>query len=141
LEGSDVSTPPESAERSPYRSDAHRTLAEREATILTAHEADGLDAQFAAIAADRAARWAVLLAGREESADLRGWAVQMTIVHGPQVRLHRNTLDWITALYVAKYGEAEDFWPPQLTDDDARRAGRWLRGESFEGVTYLAVEG
>jgi len=129
--------------KSPYRSDAHRALAERETAIVDAHAAQGLEAQFAAVAEDRAARWAAILKDREESAAIRKWGADMAVVHrNPQVRIHRNTLDWITALYVARYGEAEDFWPPQLGPADVLKAGRWLRGQKKpEGVVYLPQEG
>lgn len=125
---------------SPYRSPAHRALAERELTITEAHLALGQDAVFRAIAKDRQERWAALLAGREESADVREWAAKMAVLHG-SVRVYRTELDWITALYVTRYGESEDFWPAQLGPDDLIKAQRWYRGERRpDGVVYAREE-
>ncbi len=124
-----------------HRSDAHRALAERESVIVEAHAAAGFDAQVAAIAEDRAARWATLLAGREESAEIRAWAAQMAILFGRQtVKVWRTHVPWVAALYVVRYGEAEDFWPAQLGSDDLRKAHRWLRGETPRGVSYVREE-
>jgi len=122
----------------PYRSDAHQTLAERELAIVEAHAPMGLDAQFRAIATDRAARWAQLLADREESGEARTWAATMAAQHrGQLVRVHRTTVPWIMALYVVRYGEAEDFWPAQLGADDMVKAHLWLGGPKPEAITYL----
>ncbi len=130
---------PESA--TPYRSEAHRALAERELIITEANLALGQEAVFRAIAQDRKERWAALLADREESADIRTWASNMTKLHGATVRIHRTRLDWITALYVTRYGEAEDFWPTQLGPDDVVKALRWYRGERRpDGVVYEREE-
>lgn len=128
--------------RSPYRSAAHRALAEREIAIGEATIAQGQDAVFRAIAHDRRTRWAALLAGREESSDIRTWATAMAALHGASVRIHRTRgLDWITALYVVRYGEAEDYWPERLGPDDLIKAQRWYRGERRPlGVVYEREE-
>lgn len=124
-----------------FRSDRHRALAERERVVTESTTPLGQDAVYAAIAQDRAERWAKQLEGREELAEIREWAGQMTIRHRNQyVRAHRTVLPWVTALYVVRYGEAEDYWPEALTADDARRARGWLLGTTPEGVTYLPRE-
>jgi len=129
------------APASEHRSAAHKALADREALIYEANRDRGVDAVLAAIAQDRRERWAKLLEGREESADIRTWAASMATLYGPMVRVHRSRLDWITALYVTRYGEAEDFWPAQLGPDDLRKAQRWLRGERRpDGVVYEREE-
>lgn len=123
------------------RSAQHQTLIDRERLIVEANAPRGIEQQLAAIAEDRAARWAALRAGLEESADARSWAAKMTVLHGsPNVQIHRNRLDWITALYVVRYGEAEDYWPTSLTADDVRRADRWFLGDRPEGVLSLKGE-
>lgn len=124
-----------------FRSEAHQAIADRERTLVSAHAHRGDEHVFAAIAQDRAERWTDLLKDREETGEIREWAAQMSIVHKQQmVRIHRNTLPWITALYVARYGEAEDFWPAALTAEDAIRARGWLQGNVPDGVTYLLRE-
>jgi len=115
-------------------------LRERELALAAEHSPAGLDAQHAAIAADRAARWAALLDGREELAGIREWAAQMAARHGRSVGVWRNRLPWIAALYVVRYGESEHFWPHTLTDDDLRRARQWAMGDLPNGVRVLAVE-
>ena len=115
-------------------------LRTRELAIVAEHGAEGLEAQHAAIATDRAARWAALLDGRDELAGVREWAAQMTIAHGAEVQVWRTRLPWLAALYVVRYGEAEHFWPHLLTADDLRRARQWSAGELPNGVSYLAVE-
>lgn len=122
------------------RSAQHQALIDRERVVAEARAAAGIDAQLEAITADRAARWKALLAGREETAEIRQWAADMAVVHGvgtipsALVQIWRNRVPWLTALYIARYGEAEDFWPPHLTTGDLLRARSWLRGDHPEGV-------
>jgi hypothetical protein len=130
-----------------FRSDAHRALAEREQLIAQHHQVRGQDAVFEAIAADRASRWAALLKDREESAEIRSWAANMMLLFGspdrpqPFVRSYRTVVPWITALYIARYGEAEDHWPAALTHEDWLRAQHWLEGKyKPDGVVYLPRE-
>lgn len=125
-----------------HRSEAHKALADREALLYEAHKDRGQDAVLDAIRADRRARWAELLEGREESAGVREWAASMTTLYkSGEVQIWKIRLPWITALYVARYGEAEDHWPSALTPDDLVRAGRWFRGDHPEGVHYAPAEG
>ena len=125
---------------------AHQALADRERTIYDATIHSGVDAYYEAVGKDRAARWAKLLEGREESGDIREWATQMSQLHSRAgnpvsvVRVFRNVLPWITALYVVRYGEAEDTWPTSLTSDDGHRARKWLRGDIPEGVKHSGGE-
>jgi hypothetical protein len=65
----------------------------------------------------------------------------MATLHGPRVRVWRNTLSWLAALAVVRYGEALDHWPAAWSIEDLQRAQRWLDGKVPEGVTYIVVEG
>lgn len=122
--------------------EAHREeLRARELAIAELHQAKGQDAQLEAIAADRASRWAKLLKGRTELPQILDWANQMTALYGPRVMVWRNRLPWITALYVVRYGEAEHFWPAQLTAGDLERAHGWaMRGDTPGAVRYILAE-
>lgn len=69
---------------------------------------------------------------------LDAWARLMTTKFGsPTVKVWANELPWLDALGVVRYGEAIDNWPQQWSEDDVRRAQRWLDGETRDGVTYL----
>jgi hypothetical protein len=130
------------APASTHRSEAHAKIAEREALIYEANHLQGQDAVLNALRADRRARWAALLEGREESAGIREWATNMETLHGGGVvEIWKNPVPWITALYVARYGEAEDNWPPALTEGDLVRANKWLRGGVPEGIGRVHKEG
>jgi len=90
----------------------------------------------------RSRRWRAL---REEfptpASPVLDWAQKMTIKHKrATVRVWNNITDWVTALYIVRYGENEAYWPEQLSDDDVRRAERWLAGELPQGVRYLDPE-
>lgn len=136
---------------SPHRSEAHEILAVREMALYELYKDRGTDAYLQALRADRVARWTALLEGREESGGIRQWAADMAIQHmdiqrgvdrqaEPTVWVHNTRLPWIMALYVVKYGEAEDFWPEGLSDDDLARARRWQTGDMPEGVRYVRGE-
>lgn len=124
----------------PIRGPAHQALIDREKTLAAAHAHDG-QAAIEAIQKDRRQRWKALLAGREEPPEILRWAADMEIVHGQKaVKVWRNVLPWITALYVVRYGEAEDFWPARLGESDLAKARRWLSGSTPAGVTYVQEE-
>ena len=117
---------------------------ERERTLtLRAKEAGASDLDvFALIARDRAARWAPILSAIIVPPELTDWAQAMTDRHGPKVKIWRNTMDWIGALVVARYGEAEYHWPERLDKEDIMRAHRWLyRNDAPEGTEYLVWKG
>jgi hypothetical protein len=122
-----------------FRSAAHRAIAEREAKIA----ADAIERRvdpYPLICADRRARWAKTPAVAKASADFREWAQRMTARYGSTaVRIGHVELGWIEALLVARYGEAEDYWPTALTPEDAERAGQWYVGAWVpEGVKFAA---
>jgi len=105
---------------------------------------------YGLIVADRLERWAVELAITVVPDALKKWAGMMTTLHGPEVLMYHGTragwpgykVDWITALLVVMYGEAEYFWPEKLGDDDVKRAHAWINGKKVPGViTYLPKEG
>jgi hypothetical protein len=96
----------------------------------------------AAINKDRRMRWAPLVKAMTVPPELKEFAAEMTARHGPKVRVWENDLDLITALLVARYGEAEYFWPETFGDDDVRRAQTWMDGSRPMpgGVTYIVAE-
>ena len=50
-----------------------------------------------------------------------------------------NVVDWITALLICRYGEAEYNWPAEFSDADITRAvSEWeVKGRMPEGCRYL----
>jgi hypothetical protein len=86
----------------------------------------------------RMARWAALResfpAPRDE---IQAWADRMDAKY-QRAEVHVNSrpaegyivyVDWVTALYVIRYGENEAYWPAELTDQDVGRALAWERGK------------
>lgn len=95
---------------------------------------------MAAITADRAERWKEVMKDMEVPAKLEKWAQTMSIMHGPRVKVWANELDWLTALMVGSYGEAEYNWPDEFGDDELRKADRWLyKNDAPNGVTYIVA--
>ena len=93
---------------------------------------------IAAITEDRAQRWKEVMKDVGVSAEMEKWAQSMSIMHGPRVMVWRNELDWLTALMVGRYGEAEYHWPDAFGDDDLHRANQWLyKNNAPSGVTYI----
>lgn len=120
-------------------------LRERELKVAARARAVGQrsDTQIrAAITKDRRTRWASVVGAMDVPPDLKEWAAEMTARHGPKVRVWENELDWITALLVSRYGEAEYFWPETFSAEDLHRAQTWMDGTrpKPEGVTYLIAE-
>lgn len=110
----------------------HEALRQREITLAAEHAPAGHEATLHAIASDRRERWGKLLAERTELGPIIEWARRMAAKHGATITVWRTIgLDWITALYIVRYGEAESHWPPQLTLDDLTRARQWERGEGW----------
>ena len=117
----------------------HEALRTREVAFLESHGALGQDAMLNAIADDRKERWAALRQARTELGPIVQWAERMAAKHGLTVQVWRTAgLDWLTALYIVRYGEAESHWPPQLTLDDLTRALQWERGQGWPA--YVVVE-
>ena len=72
---------------------------------------------------------------------LASWAKTMAKRYGPEVRIHQNTLPWLEALMVARYGEEPAHWPAAFSADDVTRAIAWMRkGRQPRGVMYLDLE-
>lgn len=121
------------------RSAKHVELIRREAAVRQQAETDGVD-PYRAIAADRAERWAKhpLIVGATPL--MKQWASQMTAqFDSDTVRIWHTRLPWLTALAVARYGEAEDYWPPAFSDGDVLRAAQWQLGAWVpEGVKFAA---
>ena len=68
---------------------------------------------------------------------LKEWASLMTARHGEKVKVHQSVYtNWLTALLIVRYGEAESFWPKEFSDKDINRAAFWIRGQMPEGVSY-----
>ena len=105
---------------------------------------------YGLITADRLERWAAEVAITVVPDALKKWAGMMSAIHGPEVLMHHGTraglpgykVDWITALLLVMYGEAEYFWPEELGDEDLKRAYAWLNGKKVPGViTYIPKGG
>lgn len=81
-------------------------------------------------------------------AELVTWAKRMAQRYGPQVRVWQNTLPWLEALMVARYGEEPSSWPADFSLDDVDRALAWMRGRRVGtmkgrtpgGIEYLDLE-
>ncbi len=68
---------------------------------------------------------------------LKEWASLMTARHGEKVKVHQSVYtNWLTALLIVRYGEAESYWPKEFSDKDINRAAFWVRGKTPEGVRY-----
>lgn len=95
------------------------------------------------LASVRKDRWRKLLKSFDEPrTEILSWAEQMAAVHGPEVIVWQNQLDWVTALYVVRYGENEAYWPRQFSDHDVRRAIQWQtqQGALPKGVRYVSTD-
>lgn len=121
------------------RGQAHLELALREARIREAAGGGPLE-QLRAVYADRARRWAAHQLVAKAPALVRQWAAAMTARFGSDtVRMWHGELGWIEALAVARYGEAEDYWPPAFAEGDLLRAAQWQMGSWVpEGVKFAA---
>jgi hypothetical protein len=110
----------------------HEETRQRELEIVAAIAPEGLEATHAALAADRATRWAELLAARTELGAITEWAKRMAVKYGLTCRVWRTGgLSWIAGLYIVRYGEAESYWPAKLTLEDLARAKQLERGVSW----------
>ena len=91
------------------------------------------------IANDRSERWATYLQEHETRQEILDWADAMTALHGPVCRFYNNTVGWVIALLITRYGEAEYHWPTEgFTTEDISRAERWQkRGEMPTGCHYV----
>ena len=126
-------------------------LRDRETAIVEDYRAVHGNVPFEAvhelIIADRLERWGEFVGALEIPDALQKWAGMMGAIHGPNVLMHRGgtrpgyPVDWITALLVVRYGEAEYFWPEELGDEDLARARAWLSGKAVPAaITFLMKE-
>lgn len=73
---------------------------------------------------------------------LREWEAVMQARHGDEVKVHHTIYtNWLVALMVVRYGEAIEYWPPSFTISDIKRAAKWLKGKTPDGISYMDVEG
>ena len=115
----------------------HDEIVAREGGLYQAAVAARRDPVFV-IARDRLARYAAHRKTFTVPEAVALWANRMAAVHGPEIRCYNNTVDWITALLICRYGEAEYFWPDDtFTPGDIARAAEWSAGKIPEGVSYL----
>lgn len=70
--------------------------------------------------------------------ELIAWVDLMTRRFGPTVRVWKNTIGWLEALMVVRYGEDPMQWPAAFSPDDIKRARLWsAKGKTPKGITYL----
>lgn len=89
-----------------------------------------------AILADRARRFKGHIEATTIRPEIAEWAARISQQFGHQVKVHFTVTDWVTALMIIRYGEAEYFWPFEFTDEDVQRA------EELEGgklAPYIAL--
>lgn len=97
--------------------------------------------QYAEIMVERRVQYAKFLRDNKVPEVIRDWAGRMSHRYGRLVKVWHNELDWISALYVVRWGEAVEHWPAQLTEKDIERAFRWEKGETPAAITYLKTGG
>jgi hypothetical protein len=90
------------------------------------------------IAQDRAKRWSEFRAEFPVREEVAAWAESMAAKHGTVLRFYNNTVDWVAALLICRYGEAEYNWPVEFSDADVSRAKEWIKGKMPDGVLYLS---
>lgn len=126
-------------------------LREREMAIVDEHRvihgAASFEVEYGLIVKDRLERWAPLIKDMEVPDAIEKWAGMMSAIHGPEVLMHHGgnlagyKVNWITALVIVRYGEAEYFWPDELGDEDVARARAWLNGKRVPpSATYIGKE-
>ena len=87
-------------------------------------------------------RYHLKMAGMTIPPELKEWAGFMTARYGKTVRLHfSDYTDWVLALMIVRWGEAEEKWPTELTKADILRAVSWYKGKTPEGVKYQSPSG
>lgn len=82
----------------------------------------------------RKGRWLELLGSFKVRKEIKQWAALMAAEYGKRVQVHENVVDWVTALYIVRYGENEGYWPAELSDADVVRAHDWAKGKLPLGV-------
>lgn len=69
---------------------------------------------------------------------IKAWAERMATRTGPAVKVNHNTLPWIEALLVVRYGEAVEHWPAATTIADYGRAKDWEDGKEIPEPVRVA---
>lgn len=94
------------------------------------------------ITTDRLIRYEAEIAGMDVPDALKAWAVDIQARFGnAKVQIWNNRVSWLTALMIARWGEAECHWPDSFGEDEVRRAWRWYaKNETPEGITHLPRE-
>jgi hypothetical protein len=68
---------------------------------------------------------------------MASWATDMAARHGPEVKVWHNTMGWLEAFMVVRYGEEPSSWPREFSPLDLLRVERWQKGQQPAGVTIL----
>lgn len=89
------------------------------------------------LARDRLARWTAFLKEFEIRDEIAEWAHRMEQRYGSELRFRDNTVTWVIALLICRYGESEYHWPAAFTDADVHRTKSWESGRHPEGVVML----
>jgi len=66
------------------------------------------------------------------------WAERMDARTGPTVKVHHNTVPWVQALLIVRYGEAVEHWPGATTVADHGRAMDWESGKEVPEPVRIA---
>lgn len=111
-------------------------IIERENSVLSIAAATRKD-PHRAILADRAARWKEHVSASDVRPEIVTWSATIVQRFGKKVRVHHNVVDWITALFIIRYGEAEYHWPMEFTDEDLQRATDLLGGRLGDAVELI----
>lgn len=107
------------------------TEVEKQRAMIEGDIEDPRAAQFA-IRTDRYERWAKCVAALKVPDELKAWAAAMATACGKdgepatECVVWANRVDWITALLIVLYGEAEYFWPLELGAVEVQRAEDWM---------------
>lgn len=68
--------------------------------------------------------------------ELKKWIGLMRGFYPGGVTVWSNTLPWLEALMVVRYGEDTRSWPTEFSDGDIQRADKWMQEKHPEGVAY-----
>jgi len=116
----------------------HAGIIEREQAIFNDCVERRIDPVWE-ISQDRLKRYSKYLSEYPPSEAVTAWAVEMSKKYGTQCRYWNNTVSWVTALLICRYGEAEYHWPAtgELTEGDMSRAGELLKGQFPEELRII----
>lgn len=91
-----------------------------------------------AILADRAARFKEHIEAMTIRPAIEEWAENVSKAYGRKVRVHHTVTDWVTALMIIRYGEAEYHWPLEFSDEDVQRADEIEGGKLAPYIQLIA---